>query len=276
MRRRAVLSLLALVLAGPAPAQTSALERLTQRDDLFGFEAVGRLDVAQAGYCTAVLIAPDLVLTAAHCVMDRAGRRYATELRFRAGLRDGAAVAERGVLRTVVHPDYDIRARSTVTRVRHDVALVVLDRAIPAAVAAPFKVAAPSGPRAEVSVVSYALGRDDALSRQAVCHMQGMVEALFAFDCEVSFGSSGAPVFENGGRRGRIVSLISSGYRDDGQAVAFGPELPALVGRLKRQLASGEGVFPAEGFDARHLSVGDGNRGVFGEGNGTGAKFVRP
>ncbi len=183
-------------------------------------------------------------------------------------------MAERGVLRTVVHPDYDIRETSIVRRVSHDAALVVLDRAIPSAAAAPFKVAAPSGARAEVSVVSYAAGRDDALSRQAVCHMQGRVEALFAFDCDVSFGSSGAPVFENDGRRGRIVSLISSGYRENGEAVAFGPELPALVGRLKRQLASGEGVFPRPDFDARHLSVGD--RDVFGTGGGSGAKFVRP
>lgn len=276
MRGRAglLLCLVAGLAAAPVAAQNSPLVRLTQRDDLFGFEAVGRLDVGTQGYCTAVLIAPDLLLTAAHCVMDATGRRYASELRFRAGLRDGAAVAERGVLRTVVHPDYNIGERSTVQRVRYDAALVVLDRAIPSATAAPFTVSAPSGPQADVSVVSYAAGRDDALSRQALCRMNGAVETLFIFDCDVSFGSSGAPVFEAVGSRGRIVSLISSGYREDGESVAFGMELPALVGRLKRQLSSGEGVYPEADFDARRLKVGE--PGVFGAGDGPGAKFVRP
>ncbi|HAW46138.1 MAG TPA: serine protease, partial [Roseovarius sp.] len=67
---RRILALLAALClwAGGAAAQSSGLTRLTDRDDLFGWEAIGRVDIGREGYCTGVLIAPDQVLTAAHCV----------------------------------------------------------------------------------------------------------------------------------------------------------------------------------------------------------------
>ena len=257
---------LALVLFGTgAFAQNSGLIRLTERDDLFGYEAVGKLQLDD-GYCTGVLIAPDLVLTAAHCVMERDGTRR-TGMVFRAGLRDGVAVAEVAAESSVVPPEYD-PGDLTARRIVYDAALVKLETAIPAAFAAPFLVDTPSGPRGEVSVVSYARGRDDALSRQATCRLLGRQTGLMAFDCDVTFGASGAPVFERVGNRGRIVSLISSGMRLNGETVAYGMDLPVLVAQLKRQLASGEGVWPKPGFTSRRITVGTDSGG--------GAKFVRP
>ena len=85
------LSLCIAFITPASSAESGSLIRLTDREDLFGWEAVGRIDVAKSGYCTGVLIANDLVLTAAHCVFSpKTGQLYAPEkFTFRAGLRDG-------------------------------------------------------------------------------------------------------------------------------------------------------------------------------------------
>ncbi len=270
---RRILSLVLVLAALPVQADTG-LDPLTRRDEALGWEAVGRLDLGDHGFCTGTLIATDLVLTAAHCLFDR--RRGAAEdvggMTFRAGLRDGEAVAEQTVLRAVAHPDYDPFEPLGEHSVRHDVALVQLSAAIPAAVAAPFAVQGPGGVRS-VSVVSYAQGREDVLSWQRACTVLGQRDGLLAFNCDVDFGSSGAPVFDVSGGRARIVSIISAGHKDADGTLAYGMELPGLLSDLKAALRSGRGVLDGEVATTaptiRRVSAGNGSRNI-------GARFVKP
>ncbi len=62
-----------------------------------------------------------------------------------------------------------------------------------------------------VSVLSYGRGRGraDAQSRQRECQMTDRQRDVLVFDCEVTFGSSGAPVFSHLNGRGRVISFIS-------------------------------------------------------------------
>ena len=66
MRRWMAFSLIALLAATVALAQDTDLKRLDSGADAAGWEAVGRLNIGGTGFCTGALIAPDLVLTAAH------------------------------------------------------------------------------------------------------------------------------------------------------------------------------------------------------------------
>lgn len=266
---------LTLLLAGEtafAQTQNEGLKRLTLRHDLLGFEAVGRLDFPGGGFCSGVLIASDLVLTAAHCLRAAAKAGHMGGTTFRAGYRDGKAIATRQTKAGVMHPAYRPFGPMSAANVRVDIALVQLDQPIPTATAAPF--AADQLPRRgrEVSVVSYARGRAEALSRQATCSVLGRQSGLLAFNCNVTFGSSGAPVFDTSGPRPRIISLISAGVRSKDGVIAYGMELKARLAEVKQALRAGRGVIGSGqvGPGAPPKRVQIGNRA------NSGAKFVRP
>lgn len=260
-----------LLATGGAIAQDGALRKLETGNDANPWEAVGRLDIGGAGFCTGALIAPDLVLTAAHCLFDkRTGERINHEtVEFLAGWRNGRASAYRGVRRAVVHPEYDYSEHVSSDRVRSDVALLELDRPIRNTTIKPFLTASRPMKGDRVGVVSYARDRSEAPSLQEVCQVIGMREGVLVTSCSVDFGSSGAPIFSFSDGEAHIVSVVSAKAEMSGENVSLGTELGDPLEFLRAELDRGAGFYINAVPTASRVVVGEERRN-------TGAKFVKP
>lgn len=259
---------LALAVAAVPPAGVRAQPvSLQTMEEARGWQAVGRLDIDGKGFCTATLIAPDLVLTAAHCLFDRDGGAPigAERLEFLAGWRNGRAEAYRDVRRALPHPLYVHDGTARTETSRWDIALVELSQPIRSTEVVPFAVAPAAGIGTQVGVVSYAHDRAEAPALQEVCGVIGADAGVLVFSCDVDFGSSGAPVFRIHDGLAEIVSVVSAKAELDGQRVAVGMDLGQPLADLRAALA-----------DTSFAAVPPGAVRVVrpGERTDTGARFV--
>lgn len=266
-----VLCLAAFAFAAPSAALAeggSPLHALMTGDDSRGWQGVGRLNIGGNSFCTGALISDRLVLTAAHCMFDkRTGRRYgADEIKFLAGWRNGRAAAYRGARRVVVHPGFKAHGEDRTD----DLALIELDQPIHKSAVTPFGVADLPPRGAEVGVVSYAKDRAEAPSLQKVCHVLGDMTGTLVLDCDVDFGSSGAPIFDMSTGEPLIVSVVSAKANAGGAKVSLGTSLEGPLSDLKAQLAAGgDGVLSQVRPTVTRMTPDE-------AADTSGAKFLRP
>jgi len=189
--------------------------------------AAGRLErIPGQPFCSAALIAPQIVLTAAHCVPKHLEEKDKISLRFRpGGARKNGGLA---VDKVAVHPLYLLFALPEALRLRFDMALARLTDPRAAAGIEPL----PVGPEAVVGETLYVVSwRTGLRPRQRACKVIEGIEGLVTLACEVRPGESGAPVLRKQADGSlELVAVISSRTSVLNQPVA---QASNVAGRLE-------------------------------------------
>lgn len=227
---------LSFSVAGASLADTDpAPRRVLTIDEQQTWSGVGRLNHSRGGFCSGALIAPDTVLTAAHCVVDEAtnGAVPPRDLRFVAGLRTGVYTSHRRAVEAKTHPDWSGYRGDGKVVVAGDIAVVKLEAPISSIEALNFKTGAAPEEGDPVTLVSYGRGREGALSIQEPCYVLRRFAASVELNCDSVNGTSGAPVFNSLGEVVAVISASEKGVREDGgplrsYAVIVEGALPAL------------------------------------------------
>nr|WP_242533801.1 serine protease [Salipiger bermudensis] len=184
------------------------------RDRLSDWEAVGRLNtrgVSRLGMCSAALIAPDTLLTAAHCVAGPDGNPTAPEmLHFAAGWYGGDHAADSPVASYEVHPQAYAQVQLDV---EHDIALVYL--AEPITEVTPLKIGSTFAP--PYALAGYHDHRPHRLSARFDCDGRPVHQLLFV-DCPVRPGNSGGPAL-SGGPDWQVIGVVSASARGNALVV---------------------------------------------------------
>lgn len=175
---------------------------------------VGLLTHASGGSCTGVLIRPDTVLTAAHCVADadRKTVQDAKAMAFQVGRRDGQYIDRVQAKKITVHHGYfSASERYDKRRIRVDLARVQLMR--PMRGVPVYRVGNTPSAGADLTLVSFSLGRMSRLSIQKGCRIEGRETEFLLLDCMSDPGASGSPYFQiTPGGTVRVVG-VNSGTR---------------------------------------------------------------
>ncbi len=184
------------------------------------WQAVGRLNTGN-GFCTASLVAADMVVTAAHCLfVQRTGaQRQADRVQFVAGYRLRKYAEHQRAERIMIHPDYAPSQKVDAAAIGADLALVRLKA--PLTKAKPLPLAPGLQPGDQVLILSYGRDRPEIPSIQSPCGVVQRSGPVAVLDCDVTYGVSGAPVMRMIDSAPHIMAVVSAMGSMNGAPRAF-------------------------------------------------------
>ncbi|MDW3225582.1 MAG: serine protease [Paracoccaceae bacterium] len=198
-----------MVFATARVAQTDPLPALSHQERQ-NWKAIGLVNMAgfrDKSSCTGTLVAPDLVLTAAHCLETKNGIKRTRH--FVAGWDRGTFAAHRVSAQVFVHPEYFDAKGSE--RFKYDIAVMQLEEPIKTTAVMPLLLSDVAALRlGELAVLGYHRKRPNVINGRFDCStISGSAPSVVLLDCEVISGNSGGPVLAAVGDGWKVVAVIA-------------------------------------------------------------------
>ncbi|AXI47188.1 trypsin [Sulfitobacter sp. SK012] len=208
----------ALLISVSARAEPLPALDITSRLEWTAVGVVNAEGTKGASSCSGTLVAPDLVITAAHCTTEKDG--LLSTLHFVAGQNGTRLVADSSSVDIFRYPAWAYASGST--KFRFDLAVVRLGRLIPRDKVRPVPLVPAENTLPKIgALLGYQNAPDKSLHGRFNCPLsQNSFLGVIASDCQVIGGNSGGAVLVKGAHGWQLAGVIVASKEPEGTALA--------------------------------------------------------